>query len=272
MSAAAGGANAPPTAWQPFTFGGVAAFAASRFARFLVVELIVAVLFAASVVWFLNRAYCPVILQAVQKMPESARLANGQLQGVPDTLITQSRFLAIVVTTDPAADIGQVADLQIEFRAADFCTGSVYWPEWGWALLYPPGAPLNLARSSLEPAWGAWQPVLLISVAVAVVLLLLVVWALFATVYMIPARVIAWFADRWLDWRGAWRLCAAALLPGAFVMLATLFLYAGGLIDLVGLSFFAVIHLVLGWIYVTGAACKAPRLLPVAAKGNPFTA
>jgi hypothetical protein len=267
MSAAAEGA----AAWQPLTFGGVAAFARARLGRLLAFELAAALLAAASIVWFLHRAYCPVILQALQKMPETARLVDGVLQGVPETLIAESRFLAIAATPQDGRDIGQDADLQIQLRQNDFCASSVFWPDWSLEFEYGRGASLNLARSNLEPWWSAWQPVLLAGAGAAVVLLLFVMWAALAVLYMAPAKFIAWYADRYLSWGGAWRLASAALLPGAVVLTGAMVLYGWSVIDLVGLSFFLAVQIILGWIYVTGGACKAGRLFPEDVKRNPFT-
>jgi hypothetical protein len=262
----------PPAAWQPFTFGGVAAFANARLTRLLAAELATAVLVAASAVWLLHRAYCPIILQAIQKMPETARVADGALQGVPDTLMAESPFLAIVAKPQAGGEIGQDADLQIQLRQNDVCTGSVFWPDWGWDIQYGRGTSINLARSNLEPWWSAWQPVLLAGAAGAGVLSLLLVWAVLAVIYMAPAKFIAWVADRFLTWGGAWRLASAALLPGAVVMAVAIMLYAWSAIDLVGLSFFIAIHMMIGWIYLVGGSCKATRLLPDESKRNPFAA
>jgi hypothetical protein len=275
MKASAEGAestDAPPAAWQPLTFGGVAAFAGGRTGRLLAVELAAAIMAAVCVVWFLHRAYCPVILQAIQKMPDTARLAQGRLQGVPDTLIAESKFLAIAAAPQSGGEIGQDADLQIELRQNDFCAGSVFWPDWGLDCPYRGGAVINLARSNLEPWWSAWQPVLLTAAGAATVLFLLLAWAVLASIYMAPAKFIAWFADRYLTWGGAWRLASAALLPGAVVLTGAMVLYGWSVIDLVGLSFFVAIHIILGWIYVVGGSCKATPLFPVHSNRNPFTA
>ena len=272
MSEDAVEADVPPSAWQPFTFGGVAAFAGARLRRLLAVELAAAVLFGASAVWFLHRAYCPVILQAIQMMPETARVADGSLQGVPDTLIAESRFLAIAATPQAGSEIGQDGDLLIQFRQNDFCAGSVFWPDWGLVFEYGQGASFSLARSNLEPWWGAWQPVLLAGAGAATVLFLLVLWAVLAAFYMFPAKFIAWFADRYLTWGGAWRLASAALLPGAVLMIGTVFLYGSSVMDLVGLSFSVAVHFIMGWVYLVGASCKVTRLFPDHSNRNPFTA
>jgi hypothetical protein len=272
MKAAAEDADAPPAAWQPLTFGGVAAFAGARLGRLLTAELAAAIMVAASAVWFLHRAYCPVILQAIQKMPETARVAHGELQGVPDTLMAESKFLAIVAEARAGGEIGQDADLQIELRQHDFCAGSVFWPDWGLDFRYGRGPVLNLARSNLEPWWSAWQPVLLTGAGGATVLFVLLVWAILAAIYVAPAKFIAWYADRYLPWRGAWRLASAALLPGAIVLTAAIILYGWSVIDLVGLSFLVALHIIIGWIYLAGGSCKATRLFPADSNCNPFTA
>ncbi|HTA29204.1 MAG TPA: hypothetical protein VK731_01890 [Candidatus Cybelea sp.] len=272
MSAAGEVADGPSAAWQPLTFRGVAAFASARLARLLCAEIIAAMILAAAVVWFLHRAYCPVILHAIQNMPETAHLANGTLQGVPSVLIAESRFLAIAVTPRPGREIGQDADVQIQLRQDDLCAGSIFWPDWGLDFDYGRGTALNLARSNLEPWWSAWQPVLLIGSAVAIVLFLLLFWALLAAIYMAPAKFIAWFADRYLSWGGAWRLASAALLPGILVLFGAIILYGWSVIDLVGLSFFGAVQLLVGWIYLMGGCCKVTRLFPKDSKRNPFTA
>jgi len=272
MSHAAEGSSPPAAAWQPLTFGGVAAFASARLGRLMLVGFLAAVVFGAGLVWFLQRDYCPVIFQAVQKMPETARVAAGRLQGVPNTLISESKLLAIAVTPESAADIGQGADVQFQLRQTDFCIGSIFRPDWGLEFDYGRGAALNLSRSSLEPWWGAWQPVLLTAAGAGAVMLILASWTVLSTIYMAPAKFIAWYADRDLSWSGAWRLCFASMAPGALVLAFGLFLYGMQMIELLQLSFFYAAHLVMGWIYATGAVWVSPRLFPRVERKNPFAA
>jgi hypothetical protein len=271
MSGGAEDAKPPPRTWQPLTFGGVAACARARVGPLLAAQLAAAMMVGACAVWFFHRAYCPVILQAIQKMPETARVAEGQLQGVPETLVSESRFLAIVVAPRLGGDIGQDADVQIQLRQTDFCAGTIFRPDWGWAMPYGKGAAGGLGRSNLEPWWGAWEPMLLAAAGAAVVVMMLVLWAVPALVYTAPARFIAWFADRQLSWSGAWRLASAAMLPGTLVVAGAIILYGCAVADLVGLSFFAAVQMIIGWVYLIGGACKAPRLYSDDLKRNPFT-
>jgi hypothetical protein len=271
MSNAADGSNPSAVAWQPLTFGGVAAFATAKLGRVLLAGFLAAVIFAACFVWFLQRDYSPIILRAIQQMPESARVADGRLRGVPDNLITESKLLAIAVTPGSSAEIGQDADIQIQLRKTDFCVNSIFQPNRGLLFDYDRGDSLKLSRSTLEPWWGAWHPVMLAGAAVGAMVFLFAIWVLLATVYMLPGKFITWFADRNLSWLGAWKLSFAAMTPAALVMTFGFFLYGWHAIDLVQLSFFWVAHLVMGWVYVIGATLKMPRLLPRSVpKQNPF--
>jgi hypothetical protein len=270
MSDAADGAAPSRPAWQPFTFGGVAAFGQARLGRLLLAELLVAILISGSAVCFLRGAWAPVILQAIQKMPETAKITGGRLTGMDATLIAETKFLAIAVTPKPSGQIGQSADVQIQFRPSDFRVGSVFRPDWGWEFDYGPNIALDLGRSNLEPWWGAWHPVLLAGAGVAILAQLFGIWAVLAVFYTVPAKFIAWFADRELSWGGAWRLSSAALFPGALLMGAAIFLYDWQAVDLIGLAFIFVAHMLMGWVYVAGGAWACPRLLPNDLKQNPF--
>jgi len=272
MTAAAEGSSPASAAWQPLTFGGVAAFASARLGRLLLMGILTAATFGGVLVWFLQRDYCPVILLAIQKMPETARVAGGKLQGAPTRLISESKRLAIAVTEESAADIGQGADVQVQLRQTDFCITSLFGAEWGLEFDYGRGAPLKLGRATLEPWWGAWQPVLLTAAGAGAVMLILASWTVLSTIYMAPAKFIAWYADRDLSWSGAWRLCFASMAPGALVLAFGLFLYGMQMIELLQLSFFYAAHLVMGWIYATGAVWVSPRLFPRVERKNPFAA
>lgn len=263
------GSPSPTVPWQPLTFGGVASFARERWTRLLIVELIVAALISFSVVWFLDRSYYPVIAQAIQKMPETARVMNGQLQGVGE-LTTDSKFLAIDVTPQTGEEVGQGADLEIQLRRTDFCAVSLFRPDWGMDFAYGKGTSLNLSRSNLEPWWGAWRPMFLAGAGVGVVVILMAAWAALAAVYAFPAKFAAWIVDRKLSWRGAWKLTSASLMPGAVIMIMAHWLYTLQAVDLMGLAFLEVAHLIIGWVYVAGALRATARLFPQPKKGNPF--
>jgi hypothetical protein len=272
MSLAAGGAAPTRAAWQPFTFGGLAAFARAGVGRLLLVELMFAVLVSGSAVWFLRRAWSPVILQAIQKMPETARIADGRLAGIDATIIAETKFFAIAVTPDTSEQIGQSADVQIQFRPTDVRVGSVFRPDWGWEFAYGPGGALELSRSNLEPWWGAWHPIFLAAAGLAILASLCGIWALLALFYTVPAKAMACLADRDLSWSGAWRMGCASLLPGAGLLAAAVFLYGWQAVDLAGLAFLFAAHAPMGWVYLAGGVWACPRLDLNPPKQNPFIA
>ncbi len=270
MSEAAEDASPSPPVAQPFTFSGVAAFASNGPGRLLLVELLTALVISGSIVIFLQRAYAPVILQAIGQMPETAKIARGRLTGVTNTVIAETKLLAIAITPEPAGVIGQSADVQIQFRPANFRVGTVFRPDWGWEFDYGADANLDLSRSYLEPWWGAWRPVWLAAIGVLVIACLFLIWAMVAVIYTLPAKIIAWFADRQLTWGGAWRLGSAAMLSGALLVAFSIFLYGAQWIDLVGLAFFYVTHLLVGWVYLFGGALVCPRIDHTPPTHNPF--
>ena len=66
-------------AWQPLTVRGVAAFASATLGRLLLVQFIVALLAAGTVVWFLQRAWFPTIGEAIRQLPPQGEIRSGRL-------------------------------------------------------------------------------------------------------------------------------------------------------------------------------------------------
>jgi hypothetical protein len=122
----------------------------------------------------------------------------------------------------------------------------------------------------LEPLWGAWAAEILFLAAVATVTGLFLSWWILATVYFLPAWILGFFANRDLNLRAGWKLSGAALMPGALLMAAGIFLYGFGALDLVQLGFIFGAHFVLGWIYLFVSVPFLPRISAAEPKGNPF--
>jgi hypothetical protein len=270
MSEAAEVAGPPRPACQPFTFGGLTAFADGRPGRLLFAELLTALFVAGCLVAFLQHAYAPVILEAIQEMPEGARITHGRLSGVGTTIIAEAKLLAIAITPEAGEAIGQSADVQVQFRPANFRVGTVFRPDWGWQSDYSPGTEINLGRSALEPWWGAWRPILLTGIGLLAFASLFAIWGVVGLVYCAPAKLLAWFSNRALTWLGAWRLCSASLLPGTILLGFGLLLYARQWIDLVTLAFLYATHFVVGWVYVVGGTLTCPKIGISPPHYNPF--
>ena len=106
-----------PTAWEPLTPRGVAAFARARLGRLLLVQFIVAVLAAIAVDWFFAYGCFPTITAAIKQLPDQGEIRAGQLnwQGESPALLAEGGFLAFDVDLEHTGQILSPAQVQIEF-------------------------------------------------------------------------------------------------------------------------------------------------------------
>ena len=258
----------PSEAWQPFTPRGIAAFAFATRLRLFLVQLATAGIVALSVVWFLSAAWFPVVTEAIQKLPETGEIRGATLKysGPAPVRLAENQRLALVVDPERTGEAGRVADLEITFENADLslcgalgCT----------RVAYPRGYQFDFNRPELEPAWGAWRGPFLGLAAVSTILSLFAMWWVVAMVYSPLVRLIAFYCDRTITWRGAWRLSAAALLPGALIVALALALYGYGAVDLPRFVLLFAVHLAAGFIYVVTSSLFLPKFSSKSGK-NPF--
>ena len=265
--------RAQPTqlAWQPFTPGGIAAFAHARTGRLFLVQCAVALLAAGTVVWFVQTAWCPVITSAIAQLPEQGEVRGGRLAWGGDAaqMLSENHFLALAVDLEHSGAVRSPAHVQIELGRADLKVYSLfgftrlaYWR--GWIV------PCN--RVELTPWWGAWQPPLLAIVALGTVVFLFLSWALLASVYCLPVSLLGFFANRDLPLSASWRLSGTALMPGAVLMTVALIVYRWGMLEVVGLTIVAAAHIFIGWCFLVAAIFSVRRHPSVELiQANPFT-
>jgi hypothetical protein len=257
-------------AWEPLTPRGVAAFARAKLGRLLLVQFIVALLAAVSVVWFFDDGCFPTISAAIQKLPADGEIRSGKLDwhGDPSQLLAEGKFLAFDVDLNHSGQIHSTADVQIEFGGDSIRIFSLL-PGYSEIFYLPDRiAPFN--RTELEPLWGAWVADILFIAAAAVTVGLLASWWILATLYFLPVWLLGFYANRELNFRACWKLSGAALLPGALLMAAGVLFYNGGFLDLVSLGFLFAAHFALGWIYLFLSQLFLPRIPEPQTKGNPF--
>jgi hypothetical protein len=259
-----------PSAWEPLTPRGVAAFAHATSGRLLVVQFLVALIVAAAAVWFLYDGWCPTIREAIEELPDEGEIHFGKLdwRGGSPQLLAEGTFLAFNVDLEHASDRRSPAHVQVEFGRETFLLQSLL----GYTeARYPAKWVVAFNRKELIPWWGAWQPALLAGAATVVVVGLMLLWYALATIYTVPVWLAAFFANRDLRLQEACRLAGAALMPGALLMAVGILFYDFGVLDLVGLAFVTGGHLVLGWIYLFASPLFLP-INPVAAstRKNPF--
>ena len=259
-----------PVAWEPLTPRGVAAFARATTGRLLVVQLLVALCVAATVVWFLFDAWCPTIREAIKHLPDEGEIRAAQMNWHGDSprLLAEATFLAVSVDLDHSGEFRSPAHVQVEFGRKKIFIYSLL----GHAELdYPAGYTVAFNREELGPWWGAWEPALLTLTALGVILWLFGSWFVLAAIYALPVWLLVFFADRDLGLVECWRLAGAALMPGALLMAAGILLYDFGAVDLVGLGFAAAGHFLLGWIYLFICPLFLTRARQAATIGkNPF--
>jgi len=263
-------APATPAAWEPLTPRGVAGFARAPWWRLLLVQLVVAMAAAGVTGWFLMEDWVPVVHAAIRHLPDQGEIRNQQLywRGSSPVKLAGNRFLGLGVDLDHTGQLARDSQVQVEFgRRNLFIIVSPV----RTSMDYPAGWQIAFNRPELDSRWGAWEPPLLVITALVMVAGLMIIWALLATIYCLPVRLITLYEDRDLNWVQSWRLAGAALMPGALFLTFAMLLYALGSLTLLELGLAWALHLVIGWIYLFISPFFIARH-PSAevARGNPF--
>jgi hypothetical protein len=261
----------PPTAWQPLTPRGVAAFARASLGRLLLMQVLVALLVLGAVLWFLTSAWFPTVRAGIDRLPMQGAIISGRMNWSGDApqSLAESRFLAFAVDLNHEGRARSPAHIQVEFGQNDVRIFSLF----GCLQApYPKSYRIAFNLQELKPWWGAWEPAILAIAAGSVLLSLFLAWAVLATLYCIPAWLLGLYLDRALAFCGSWRMAGAALMPGALVLSGAIGLYCLGGMDVVRLVTAFVLHLVLGWVYLILGALATPKLQSsLDSNANPFT-
>jgi hypothetical protein len=259
----------PKIAWLPVTPRGVAAFARGSLERLIVVQSAIALLVAATMTWLLANAFVPTIDAAVAALPKKADITDGKLNWPGDSpaILAQGHFLAFTVDPQHSGTLRLPAKFQFEFGNDSLVIISLLGE---MEIPYPPDQSFYFDRPDVQPAWGAWSPDFLGAAAVGTFFGLLLIWWLLTTLYFLPVWLIGFFTDRDLNFRAAWKMTSATLMPGALLMTLGLWLYGLQAFDLVQLTFMFTLHLVVGWIYLFVSPMFLNRVTEKE-KPNPFT-
>ena len=259
----------PTQAWQPFTPRGVAAFGLATFTRVFFVQAAVAVLVGVALIWALRAAWVPVISEAIQQLPDTGNIQRGELHfpGESPQRLAENSKLAIVVDLEGTRAAGQVADLEFAFEKKRVVLRGplgACWRDYG------PQNVFSFNRPELTPWWDARRWAILLLLALALGVAVFASWWALALVYVPLVKFIAFFADRALTWGGAWRVSAAALLPGACLVALALILYGVGAIPLFQFGLLYALHIVAGLVFVLTSPFFLPKISVLLASQNPF--
>jgi len=258
---------------EPITPRGVVGFAYAGVRRLWLGQLIAASLVALSVLWFFNDSCVPAVDKAIHQLTGTGEILSGELawHGETPVILSEERFLALVIDLNHTGAIHCTSDVQVEFGRDSIRVFSLL----GYTDFYypynPPEQIIPVSREALEPLWGAWLPEIQAVLVAIVILGLLVLWNVLGTLYWLPVWLAGFFAGRDLGGPAAWRLAGASLLPCGLLLALGIFLFDFGVLDLVQISFVIAAHLLLGWIYLFFSLLFLPRRGSAKkSKKNPF--
>jgi len=247
-------------AWQPLTIGGVARFAVASRWRLLGIQCLFALVVAGTIVWFMNRAWMPVIDEVIDQMPQTGGIVDGRLAWPSGVTLhvegpSGEPFMRVDVQPRGIIKVVGTVDMVMAFESDRVKLGSSL----GLGLLvvpYPTSVNIPFNKSELEPWWGARSHMVLVAFGLLIVFGLLVSWSALGVLYMVPVKI---FSISRVTWRGAWQLASAAQMPGVLVMCAGIFFYGLKQLELIELVIVWAIHLVLPWCYLFFSPIFAPK-------------
>jgi hypothetical protein len=260
-------------AWQPLTPAGVAAFANASFRRLAAITAVVLLVLGLSLAFFVATAWLPVIDRSLAELPQGILLHQERLTFLnpQPRMLAEGPALSLALTPGRSVGLGSLSDVEIEFgdRHIFICSllGCLVAP-------YPGTAePVALERMEVQSWWGAWRPAIWFGLTLAALIPAVVAWLFQATLYAVPLWMIAFFKDRNLNLPGAWRLAAAAVLPGMLFLSIAIVSYGLQVLDLVRFLACITVHLLVIWTFAVAAVFRLPRYVVPGLEGrsNPFT-
>jgi hypothetical protein len=259
-------------AWQPFTGGGVAAFAEATWTRTVLYQAVFAVAVAVVVTWFVWGFWWPVLDRAAAALPDAARIERGRLVWPDDAsvVLADSPHLGIAVRPLTAELPGRIADVQVEIFQQTVRLNGVA----GHAGTdFPADLTMSLERRDAVATLGAWKWPSLAATALTAALSVWLSWCAVATLFAGPLWLMGLLARRDAAFGGCWRMIAAALLPGVVIAIAGVVAYATLTVRLPGLAVFVGASIAAGPIWaIWGLFCR-PRRMTAGRSGsdkNPF--
>ncbi|HOW64284.1 MAG TPA: hypothetical protein P5186_15610 [Candidatus Paceibacterota bacterium] len=257
-------------AWQPLTFGGVAAFACASWTRLWLVQILVAAVSALCFACLLLLGVIPVLDQAVERLPEKAEIAEGQLRwtGRETERLAEGPLLSIQVDLEASSQLGQTSDILVQLSKNHWKIVTIFGHITG---NYLASGSIDLGQAVIQPRWDTWKPFVCVGLSLFWMLLLVLIWHLLALLYAPVVSLLATLMQRQTGGSTCLKLAAAALLPGALFLSMSLVLFAIRQLELVGFLVSTGLHLGVGWIYLL----VAPTCLPAdpglaSPSSNPF--
>ncbi len=208
-------------------------------------------------VYFKN-TWWPIVPAAIAQLPRGAKFDHRALQWTNQAApaaLGHNSLAALVVDLDLTGKAGQLSDVQLEFGSTGWRIRSLL----GYSQFRYGDGRFDLDAATLNPAWGAWKPAFLAILGASAALAIFAGWIILATLGAPFAKLMSFFADRDLTLGQAWKVCGAALMPGALFFSAAIALYTFMRLNLFGLALAALIHLAIDAIYMLLAPCRLSK-------------
>lgn len=209
------------------------------------------------------------VRRLIAELPTEGAIRGGRLDwtnAAPARLL-EDRYLAVAVDPERTGVLGQEADLTILLGADGAYAASVL----GYVKVdYPKDYAVSLRRGDVSAWWEAREVFMVFGVGVVTGVFWLLVWWLLASVYWLAAWIIGLFGGRDLTPGAAWKLAAAAQLPGVFVFALSLASYRFGWLNLLRLGYGFALSFAVAWFYVLVAPLLVPKAPQRQQGENPF--
>lgn len=253
----------------PLTFSGAAAFSRQSASWLFLVWISLAPLASGAVLWFFHLRWIPILEESGKSFPKSLSIRTGRLHSLPPNFVLckQNRFLSLTMRSDPEPAGDMTADFQLILNREEIRLES-----WLGALSfsYPYRQSISLAPDQITPWWNARKSLFTAVAFVFLSLGLLALWACLATCCCLPIAIVSFFVGRRIRFWVLWRLAASAMIPGAAIMIASIFLYGLHLLRLPGLVLAGGLCFFISGVYALGAVGRLPRSRQPVARQNPF--
>lgn len=222
--------------------------------------------------WALQRTWLPVVRVAVSNWPGLVRCQQGRFEFPTDQprLLAEGHDLALILDPRHDGTIRTPAWVQVQWGIS---TLRLRGPLGEWEARFPRGWTFERDPASARATWEAWEGVLLVGLALTAAVSLLLAWPVLATVYWPGLSLVARLLGKQAQGRVLWRIGLLAQLPGAWFMIASLFGFGSGWLNLLRLLVAFGLHWILTWGVLAGLVlCLPRRARTVASPANPFAA
>ena len=263
--------------WYCFTPGGMVSIAMGSLKPFLVALFLISMIGCLATTCFFIFCWKPVIDEAIERLPTQATLVQGSLQwyAISPSILGKNSFLSLSVDTEKNDIAIQNADVQFEFGLNEFGVGSLF----GFLHFeYSPSLTMNLARSIVEPWWGAWNPFIMAGLFLLSFGTFVILGSQIGLMFALPLWLVCKFFRKNAIFLQYWKMAILGQFPGAVWLSVALALYGIKHLDITGFLISILIYFILVGIYlllipffIPGASKPSKEISPFASKPTNIT-